>query len=585
MEAGTAPVFWQPGSSGVGNNLHFRSRKVMPYTRLEREYRAVLDEILNKPRWWIKMKDPIVLGKWEKEAGDALADLHVFHMAFDTNSAEYPWHENSDTESDDDRPPSEPTSDSHSERADDGAAIEDETVKRTVNGAVAFLRYHLQEIATHGLVALQPISADGLEKHESFASPTTGHGIFLSDELVLPDAISAFSRVVLPLEAESLLRGDWHPGTTGVLDIVHPSMYCLVYGHTLTSAAPNALAGDIPTISVGSKSSELSDISRRFQWLPTDVTVDTHGRATITSYINNLDRHAHPRVYGAMRAVFEGMVPMFERAVEALETAPKRLIDASLSSDDLLESLEEWQRRNWLEEKYGSVEASPPNLRESTQWDWPDDVLTEFEKYCDMYKGEIDRTLHAPDLPEPNTVDFSYLDSSHKVNLKGRTLQVIFKLATICLTPENPEYDGGNWHLEGTENEAIAATGLFYYAVENITPSRLTFRQVYDAWEFGYEQSDYGGLEQVYGFHNDHSSNVQLSSQVEARTGRCVVFPNFLQHRVEPFQLKDRSKPGYRRVLAMFLVHPDNRIASTSFVPPQQAEIIKGSLRATLGSK
>ncbi len=30
-----------------------------------------------------------------------------------------------------------------------------------------------------------------------------------------------------------------------------------------------------------------------------------------------------------------------------------------------------------------------------------------------------------------------------------RGLQVIVKLATICLTPEKPSYEGGSWHVEG----------------------------------------------------------------------------------------------------------------------------------------
>ncbi|KAJ3324370.1 hypothetical protein HDU93_002825, partial [Gonapodya sp. JEL0774] len=92
-------------------------------------------------------------------------------------------------------------------------------------------------------------------------------------------------------------------------------------------------------------------------------------------------------------------------------------------------------------------------------------------------------------------------------------------------------------------------------------------------------------LEMVYGFENERSQNVQVSGQMEARVGRCVVFPNFLQHRVEPFRLLDPTKPGYRRVLAMFLVHPDNHIASTSFVPPQQAAAAHDLLRMHLGSK
>ena len=35
------------------------------------------------------------------------------------------------------------------------------------------------------------------------------------------------------------------------------------------------------------------------------------------------------------------------------------------------------------------------------------------------------------------------------VSLRGRTLQIIVKLANIVLTPAAPSYEGGSWHVEG----------------------------------------------------------------------------------------------------------------------------------------
>ena len=67
-------------------------------------------------------------------------------------------------------------------------------------------------------------------------------------------------------------------------------------------------------------------------------------------------------------------------------------------------------------------------------------------------------------------------------------LKVIVKLANIELTPENPSYAGGSWHVEGGINEDIIATVLYYYDVENITESRLSFRTGFD--DPNYEQGD-----------------------------------------------------------------------------------------------
>jgi len=57
---------------------------------------------------------------------------------------------------------------------------------------------------------------------------------------------------------------------------------------------------------------------------------------------------------------------------------------------------------------------------------------------------------------------------------------------------------------------------------------------------------------------------------VACTEGRLLTFPNLLQHRVEPFSLADPTKPGHRKILALFLVDPNIRIISTANVPPQQ---------------
>lgn len=59
------------------------------------------------------------------------------------------------------------------------------------------------------------------------------------------------------------------------------------------------------------------------------------------------------------------------------------------------------------------------------------------------------------------------------------------------------------------------------------------------------------------------------------------------QHRVSPFSLQDRTKPGHRRFVALWLVDPLQRIISAANVSPQQfdwwAEAVIGSEPKTLG--
>jgi hypothetical protein len=63
---------------------------------------------------------------------------------------------------------------------------------------------------------------------------------------------------------------------------------------------------------------------------------------------------------------------------------------------------------------------------------------------------------------------------------------------------------------------------------------------------------------------------VQEIGDVLAKEGRLVSFPNIFQHRVSPFSLADQTKPGHRKILALFLVDPYSRIISTANIVPQQ---------------
>ena len=41
---------------------------------------------------------------------------------------------------------------------------------------------------------------------------------------------------------------------------------------------------------------------------------------------------------------------------------------------------------------------------------------------------------------------------------------------------------------------------------------------------------------------------------IEAKEDRVVVFPNMFQHHVDPFELKDKTKPGHRKILCFSLL-------------------------------
>lgn len=169
-------------------------------------------------------------------------------------------------------------------------------------------------------------------------------------------------------------------------------------------------------------------------------------------------------------------------------------------------------------------------------------------------------------------------------------LQVIVKLANIELTPEKPEYSGGTWHVEGQlvrvsgsfifhgvqrlQNEHICATALYYYSSTNITSSSLAFRQHTNGLIYGRidsRQYQHEWLREVFGC-NQGESTFQNVGGVDTREGRLLTFPNILQHQVQPFELVDRTRPGHRKILALFLVDPNIKIISSANVPCQRKD-------------
>lgn len=77
----------------------------------------------------------------------------------------------------------------------------------------------------------------------------------------------------------------------------------------------------------------------------------------------------------------------------------------------------------------------------------------------------------------------------------------------------------------------------------------------------------------IFGFEFEdevYAPKTQEIGSVTTQQGRIVSWPNVMQHRIEPFALADRTKPGHRRVIVLYLVDPHYRIPSTKTVPPQQ---------------
>ncbi|MYV70165.1 DUF4246 family protein [Streptomyces sp. SID2131] len=361
-------------------------------------------------------------------------------------------------------------------------------------------------------------------------------GVWQSDALFDDGLRSRLREAVRVLEEVPEAERDWHPGSGGqVLDLVHPSLFCLVNG---VSGAPGR-AWPNPTAS-----SSKHEFSERFQWLPTDVDVSDDGAVSFRSYVNNVHPENHRELAAVLPDLFARMRPLFENVLTDLRRPRPLRIEA---------------------DPYGWYDSKPEYPNRSAHGD--DAAYQEArgaweEAMDDWWENRSPVVPDAPVFTPPEVPD-----ASARVDLRGRGLQVIVKLATLHLTPEKPGYAGGSWHVEGMLNERIVSTGIFYWDSENVTESRLGFRAALD--DPDYEQNDDDGLREVYGLEDEDALNQVLGS-VSTPAGRCLAFPNVLQHRVGPFRLADPTRPGHRKILAFFLVDPSERIVSTSDVPPQQ---------------
>ncbi|KAJ3093738.1 hypothetical protein HK100_006430, partial [Physocladia obscura] len=540
-------------------DVSFRYKTLPLITQREVIYARALNEILIKRAWWDKLDDVEVMTRWAAELKTSVLSA-LTEVRSDRNN----WQTSRNNGFD--------GSDAHKYGAT-VAHVSD------LDFAASVPRFAFAE--------LDWLRKNHLTKYEAnqqqvVITPTSAHGVFLSDSLLSLETKAALIAHSEPLELASLAAAKWHAGTNRMaLDLIHPSDYCLVYGRSMSRNSTAIITGSQPITFQNSNTRTSSDTSQRFQWLPTEFAVSAIGdgenssgnySVLACSYINNLHQALYPDLCNDIESILATLIPMFELALGSLDTCPVPRIEAPTDNEAYQGDEYMWHRNSWIRHQYGS-DADVTNKKLQDDFDNSDET----DDFIDKLGS---RPIALPGLPDEFAPPSTRVANLPRVILNGRIIKVIIKMASIHLTPEKPKYEGGGWHLEGMENEAIAATAIVYYSTFNITSSRLTFRNVHeDEDSFEYGQSDFAGLEKVFDFVNELTENVQTCGQIEAADGRVVVFPNFLHHRVEPFELVDKNKNGHRKILALFLVHPDAvDVKSTTNVCMQQQDWVAQDL-------
>ncbi|KZT74035.1 hypothetical protein DAEQUDRAFT_702202 [Daedalea quercina L-15889] len=418
-----------------------------------------------------------------------------------------------------------------------------------------------------------------LEAHATLRDEITGiepgpyERIWRSDRLIPPGLKADLLSAIAPLESVPDAEKDWHPGSDGkVLDLIHPSLYPIVYGRTISTSGKLVQPRDDATFD--------SDIdpmfaSERFQWLPSDFRVADDGTVSLGSpYINNVHPDEYAAIEKVLTKVLERAVPMFEWVLSDLARERQLPTRMDLKGRKFLGCIWKDEDQPIPEDEVSeAMEAEARALEDARDHEHP---------YVDIYQLLVDQWCdnQPKTWPDSKPAYDDGLDEEKKtVNLRGKTLQVILKAANIVLTPEDPEYAGGKWHVEGMNNEAIVSTFIYYYDCENLTESTLSFRNAVNEPRY-HGQDDSYCMHYLYGIDRDDHC-VQEVGKVITKEDRCIAFPNLYQHLVSPFRLADPTRPGHRKILVFFLVDPLVTIPSASVVAPQQASWIQRTVAGT----
>ena len=268
----------------------------------------------------------------------------------------------------------------------------------------------------------------------------TGHVV--KSDSVVPESLKLELQAAVAKFEEDIPddQKDWHPGSDGkVWDLVHPSLYPLVYGRTRvletgTTSLDDCIArcGEGKTTQIPPKedvaqedtnqNTQLNSYSRNFQWLPCTVDIsEEHCKYVsypaskktsksfsvsprITSYINNLHPLKHKNLYHLIERIIDAAIPLWNMTLGPLDFC-----------------------------------------------DWSNYLRVEYTGSRNHYIKQPEPEKFEPPIEPDPTFDLKEEYGKKKSGGDGGDggLQVIVKLANIQLTPENPSYDGGSWHVEG----------------------------------------------------------------------------------------------------------------------------------------
>ncbi|KAK6515768.1 hypothetical protein TWF281_004358 [Arthrobotrys megalospora] len=424
-------------------------------------------------------------------------------------------------------------------------------------------------------------------------------GVWRADGIISEEVKNDLIDAVATLENVPDTEKNWRPNSgEQILDLVDPSLWPAIYGRTLDQTTGDLLevtpdAFRIPFCfrqmgvteihpSINSEKELKAGYSKSFCWLPSEFKVSKDGQETkISSYINNLNSfEQRGAFYPILEKIFTELIPLFDHALADLhrggyykarargcnKLAREDKGNAAMASKAILKT-DYFKKFKEIMTQFQNEEEPTVKYSDSAV-----DVCYRHHK-CSKERSGCDKISHRrisvpmhnlePPLDPKDMWRPPKLPRPRALRLEGRTLKVIVKMTNIILTPEKPNFiEPYDWCIEPMLNESIVATGVYYYAEENISRTGLKFKLV--------KRGQY-----TPGCHcgaNDISND--RAQKVVTQEDRAIVFPNMLQHKQQSFHLVDQQKPGYQKMLIFYLCDPSraHEMPTTRTVTPQQPQ-------------
>lgn len=314
---------------------------------------------------------------------------------------------------------------------------------------------------------------------ENTKSVTVFDALVKSDTKVSSDLREALVSAADLIQQSRAVRKAQTDGSSKIR-VVDPFLFPLIYGRSKILPAKHISLGDCASLagtgvtlrkeSENLKNEEYDSSNGTgdlvhnhpwydpyFQQLPCEVVLSEKG-CQITSYINNVHPAQHAGLYAVIEKIIEQALPMLTETLN-YHLVPKRI---ALPEDPGYFALEMGSEAFVLED------SGFAHWRQSSGTALPEpDNFRSWREQSGEYLGEQPQVL--PRFENP--VDLW-------TKLQERGLQVIVKVESLELTPENANLAAGEWHLEGApvclsniQSEVKALTDFFRTSTSARQPS------------------------------------------------------------------------------------------------------------------